>query len=63
MAENLMNSEHKANSQAYRNSDFWKPRCEYHGCRHAVSKKDGIWLCEDCQRTLSLKVCLPVEAG
>ena len=54
---NLMNSEHKAASEASRKgfeATFGR-RCEYHGGRPASLLHQGTWLCDECLGKLAIK--------
>lgn len=51
---NLMNNAHKAHTEASRanHEETFGHKCHWHGCRNAVVKKDGLWLCQSCLREL-----------
>lgn len=64
--ENLMNSRHKAHTQASRDgyeATFGK-KCHWHGCRPAVSGHldippngtEMIWICQECYEARCQKV-------
>lgn len=47
---NLMNNAHKAHTAASRanHEETFGHKCHWHGCRNAVVKRDGLWLCNPC---------------
>ena len=54
---NLMNSEHKAASEASRlgHEIAFGRRCEYHGGRPASVLRQGTWLCDECLGKLAIE--------
>jgi len=60
---NLMNNAHKAHTEASRanHEETFGHKCHWHGCRNAVTKKAGMWLCQNCRQELEDQRAVVIE--